>query len=93
MLGISDYSLSAKVIEFMILNYQQFIITHPSRNPASALEQPELPQLPTVYSPAQLYIHLVRSKSTIRSGEEERRRSLSTGSNGRNQSHTFDFEG
>ena len=67
----------------MILNYQQFIITHPSRHPASALEQAELPQLPTVYSPAQLYIHLVRSKSTVRSGDDEQRKSSSTGSNGR----------
>lgn len=77
-LGLSDYSQSAKVIEYMVINYQQFIITHPSRHPASALEPAPLPQLPTVYSPAQLYLNLVRSKSTVNSSaksDEDHRRS------------------
>jgi hypothetical protein len=57
---IEEYDKLAKLIEYMILNHQQFIITHPERDPEKCLDLVFLPQLKEIYNSKDLNLGLAK---------------------------------
>jgi hypothetical protein len=64
---VEEYEKLARLLEYMILNLHQFIITHPLRDPENCLDLVVLPPLPYIYSATSGSAPLNLAKAALRS--------------------------